>query len=300
MKKGKARYNRILLWSVGIAAVVLSLILIYLKSGEKKAAYKVLCSEGPAFVMTDKLLEETGCTVTAIKGNGQSGICLADGSAAETRLLYDASALVLSGAEDEGFVKEIVSLAPGLPVIVMADCHKESENPFIWMNADFEMDCIDFVGSELCNLFPDLKEKITDNGGEFSDALFEGAYNKRLELTDAIEESERLIRIIVLSDACEAFSDSFGFYNIASFALNREEFPTESEREEAVIKAKRCEEVLIFAEERDASYAESIAKEVSATVIRIDPLTSSDSTEAYISGLSKNLEALNEYINREG
>ncbi|MCR5584442.1 MAG: metal ABC transporter substrate-binding protein [Lachnospiraceae bacterium] len=296
MKKRKEQYNKILLWGVAFLAVVLSLVVICIRSREKKADYRILCSDGPAFLMAEQLLKDTGCTVTKMTENDSP----ADISEADEQQLYACSAVVLSGRETEDFVKAVKATAPGLPIVVMADCHPESENPFLWMNTDFQMDCIDYVSSSLSDLFPSLEEKIAENGQEFSDAVFEEPYNKRLVITDEIEASERVIRIIVLSDACEAFSDSFGFYNIASFALNRGMIPTDGERENAVVTAKRCAEVLIFAEKKDAEFADELAEEAGATVIYMDPLTDRDSVEDYVKGLSENLDALRRYINREG
>jgi ABC-type Zn uptake system ZnuABC Zn-binding protein ZnuA len=293
MKNRKEKYDKVILWGIALLAVVLSLAVIILRSRDKKADYRILCTDGPAYLMAARLLEGTGCKVTKVTG-------FVDGAGLDERQLYACEAVILSGREPEEVLNKVKAAVPGLPVVVMAECHSESGNPYVWMDTDFQMDCIDYVSSRLCEIFPALEKKITENSQSFSDLVFEDPYNKKLDVTDEIMESERVIRIITLSDACEAFSDSFGFYNIAAFALNRGIFPSDDERENTVVTAKRCAEVLIFAEKKDAGFADELAKETGAAVLFLDPLTEVDSADDYVKGMSENLEALRRYIKGEG
>ena len=275
---------------VGTAAfaalcLIIAAIVLFSK-GENRIEHTVVCSSDPAYVLAMNLLDGTGCNV----------LNLADGKRDADEDLPEPEAFLTVGGELND-VSAINAMYPDLAVICISDAHSEESNPHIWLNADFMADCIDYVSAALIDRFPDIKDRIKNNARRYLDSVFNGPYNKKLELTEKLESRGDLIRCICFGEDLDVFAASVGIYSIAVLSDNETGSPTAEEIENAAEKAKKYTEVIILAEEKYTSAAKELAQATGATLIILDPLTSGKDAGAYIRGMNKNFDAMENYLN---
>ncbi len=265
------------------------------KGGDGKEP-TVVCSFYPVYVIAENLLKGTGCNVVNMTENLTGCIHDYQMTTKDMKSLESADLLLINGSGMESFLDNVKKNHPKLPIIEMAATHREEENPHIWMNTDYEMDCIDYLAAALCQQFPEMKQTIEKNASEYTDKVFEGPYNQRLTLSDRILEAEADIACICFNEAFEVFTESIGLHNIAVFSLDENELPSANEIAEAIEKAKKCDKVVVLIEEELAFNADKVVRETGATMIFLDPLTAGNGPDSYIEGMTKNLKAIEDYL----
>jgi zinc transport system substrate-binding protein len=297
MDNNEKKNKIIALTAAGAVILLLLAFLIFGKGRQEKSNdVTVVCSFYPVYVLAQNLLDGTGCNVVNMTENLTGCIHDYQMTTKDMKALDGASILMVNGGGMESFLDKVKQNYPKLHVIEVSAAHPEQENPHIWMSTDFEMDCIDFVSTALCDALPDQKDKIRKNAETYGNKIFEGPYKERLDLSDKIEESGRNIRVICFNEAFEVFTDSIGLYNIAVFSLDENETPSAADIAKAIETAKRCDEVVILIEEELAFNADKIVEETGAKLIYIDPLTSGTGADSYVKGMTKNLEAMEDYL----
>ncbi len=291
MESKKVKNTAFLL--LGALVVILCLVLVFGKRGKKDDnGITVVCSFYPVYVIAQNLLEGTGCNVVNMTENLTGCIHDYQMTTKDMKSLENASLLLVNGAGMESFLDNVKKNYPALTIVEMASTHAEEHNPHVWMNVDYEMDCIDYLSATLCKQFPRLEDKIKKNAEAFGNKVFEGPYKKKYVLSDVILEYGKDIQCICFNEAFELFTESLGLHNIAVFSLDENEQPSANEIAEAIEKAKKCEEVVVLIEEDLAFNADKIVKETGAKVIFMDPLTSGDNMDSYVNGMTDNLMAM--------
>ncbi len=284
------------------AGIIIVLMCVFIFFGKvRKAGNKdvtIVCSFYPVYVLAENIFEGTGVNVVNMTENLTGCIHDYQMTTKDMKALEGARLLMVNGGGMESFLENVKKNYPDLPIIEVSECHPEEDNPHIWMNTDYEMDCIDHLCTVLCEEFPDMKDVITKNAEKYADKIFKEPYNLRLEILDKLELEERNIRVICFNEAFEVFSESLVMNNIAVFSLDENETPSAGEIAEAIEKAKRCKEVIVLIEEELAFNADKIVAETGAKVICIDPLTSGNNKDSYIDGMMKNLKAIDEYLDQ--
>ncbi len=286
---------------VGTAVLtVIAVIVAGLVSGGKSRKTKgtVVCSFYPVYVLADNLLQGTGLKVVNMTENLTGCIHDYQMTTRDMRTLEEAELLLVNGGGMESFLDKVEQNYPNLTVIGISGTHNDVENPHIWMSPDLEMDCVDYLNAELCRVFPNNAETIRKNADAYIDKIFEGPYKKKLDIIERLETKDHRIGCICFNEAFEVFSEALGFGNIAVFSLDENETPSAGEISEAIEKAKKFEEVVVLIEEELVVNADKVVRETGATIIYIDPLTSGNGADSYIKGMTADLDAIAEYLDR--
>ncbi len=291
--------NKTILIAAGIViTVILIIVIIFGRAGKNKKGTTVVCTFNPLYVMAENLLKDTGINVVNMTENLTGCIHNYQLTTKDMKAIDGAAVLLANGSGMESFLDNVKTNYPDVTVIEIAAAHKEVANPHLWMNTDFELDCLDYVSMALIKRFPELKEKINENLEVYAEKIIDGPYQKKLEILDIIENDMRSVRCICFNEAFEIFTRSMGMSNIAVFSLDENELPSANEIADAIAKAKKSKEVLILIEKDQAFHAHKVAGETGATVLFIDPLTGTSDPDSYIDIMNANLEAIEEYLKR--
>ena len=275
---------------------------------EESTRIRLVASFYPIYVLTENLIAEVPGTAVENMTQGQSG-CLHDYqlTTKDMQLLSDADAFLINGAGMELFLEQAAEHCPDLLVIdatqgmdllkgmghshaheYLEEEQEQEENGHVWMD-------VERYRKQALILCEALKQ-MDSSGAEAYERAYH-AYDKILEEL-SLEVQELAVKtegmpVVLFHEAFAYFADSIGMEVLAELALDEEQVPSAGEIAEVIEEIRYHGTALLLIEEAYLSHAQKIAKETNALIVCIDPLLTGDgSPDSYVSGMKKNLAAV--------
>lgn len=263
----------------------------------------------PIYVLAENVLDGVTGVRLACMAAPSTG-CLHDYQllTGDMRTLAGAAALLINGAGMEGFLADITSQLPSLPVI---DCSQgidliaEAEghdqdghghgavNAHIWLAPQNAIQMVRNMASSLQTLLPQAAEQINANAEK---------YIKRLETLDAelAAAISALPRkdIVTFHEAFPYFARAYGLRVVAVVALEPEEPLSPRLLAEVVEKVRAADNPPLFSEPQYENAAvRAVSQETGAPIFELDPLVTGDGAlTAYEDVMRQNLRVLLEAL----
>lgn len=272
----------------------------------------IVASFYPVYILAQNVVKDVeGLTLTCM--TAPSSGCLHDYQllTSDMRALAGAGAFLINGAGMEGFLPEIASQFPALPVIdcsrnvplLTEDAHGDEEeesdhghgdfNAHIWLDPQNAIRMVENIRAGLAALFPGQADKINQNAAEYTAVLT--ALDE--ELRSAISLLPRR-GIVTFHEAFPYFAKAYGLQIVAVVALEPDEpiSPKMLRQVVQAVKAAGCPPLFSEPQYENAAL-KTISQETGAKVYELDPLvTGNGEMTAYEDCMRKNLAVLREAL----
>ncbi|MBS3136599.1 zinc ABC transporter substrate-binding protein [Candidatus Woesearchaeota archaeon] len=220
----------------------------------------------------------------------------------DVQKLNSADAFVIIGIEFEQFESslinsvnpsiQIIPASTGIALLPSTDDHEEDESgndPHIWLSPNNAQVMTTNIMTGLIAADPDSAENYKKNGM----ALIEQLKLLDAEFKEGLAECRKRI-VLVNHNAFAYLAMDYEFDVISISGLEPEAEPTPQQLAELVDRARENDIKYVFYEKLvDPKVARTIAKEVNAETLELNPLEgSSDPSDNYLSLMRQNLENL--------
>lgn len=293
-----------------IFCLLLALLLLPIP-GITRAETTIVASFYPIYVLAQNVLQEVeGVRLTSM--TAPSTGCLHDYQllTSDMRTLSGATALLINGAGMEGFLPDVQSQFPDLPIV---DCSRGvslicdaghdrdhdhahgDENAHIWLDPENAIRMVQNMAQDLSGLLPEAKDKITEN----ADAYIARLEALDAELTGALAQMPSR-KMVTFHEAFPYFARAYGLEVVAVVALEPDDPISPRMLAEVMDAVRQAGNPPLFAEPQYAHAAlQAISRETGAAVYELDPLVTGDGAlTAYEDTMRKNLTVLLEALGK--
>lgn len=284
-------------------ALVLILTVSCAQTNQSKAKEKklILASFYPVYIMVRNIAADVPGVEVRFLAPLTTG-CLHDYHLRpDDRLLLDrADIFVVNGLGMESFLEKAVSQVPGLKIIdssagiiPLVDNRTKSTNPHVWVSVSNAILQVRNISESLSRLDPEHKKLYRRNHDNYSAALTALRGKMHAELKDLKHRD-----IVTFHEAFPYFASEFGLRIAAVVEREPGSEPGAREMADTVKLIKKAGIKAVFAEPQySPKSAQTIGRETGVPVYELDPaVTGSDSDDAYIRIMERNLEVLKEAL----
>lgn len=269
----------------------------------------IVASFYPVYIFTLNLVD--GIDGVEVQSMAQQNVgCLHDYTltARDVKLLDDASLFVMNGAGMEGFIEDVYESVAGLKTVdssagiellcndehahsheEASHSHNHSENAHIWLSIDNAVKQIENIKNGICEEFPELEEKVTENFNEYIARLEKLAVKR-----DSFAEQIRGKGALSFHGAYEYLAEETGLVIIDTIESDEGGEPSAKELAHLTNEINEQSVKALFIEPYyEGSAAEILQNETNAKIYILNPVTSGDnSITAYEDIMNENYETI--------
>lgn len=296
---------------------------------EKSNDIKVVTSFYPIYTIAKNIVGDTDNIEVVNLTDYQTG-CLHDYqvTTGDMRKLEDAEVLVINGGGMEGFLQNVLEFYPNIPIIDSSkgiallessdshdhdeedqeeddahehednehgaqehedDDHSHEYNAHIWLNMDYYIKQIKNVKEGLVDLDPSNGSIYESNSNKYIKEIRNLQSQYKSKLTKFKD-----VALIIFHDSFAYVADEFGLNMVHIVNVDENTYLSAGQISEIINKIEDYDVKILLSEAQySVSIAKTIADETDARVYIIDSIVSGDNDkEAYIKGMAKNLEIL--------
>jgi zinc transport system substrate-binding protein len=312
--------KKIILLSIMVFVIVISVGItkILTNNGSKSQdTIKVVTSFYPVYVATANIVD--GIDEIELENLTQNqGSCLHDYQITtnDMKMLEDADVFIMNGAGMESFVDDILNTYPNIYIIDTSKgisllesetehdhSHDEVEdqedeedhqyNGHVWLNPDNYLKQLENIQKGLSEYSKANAKKLIDNEVKYSKKILDLKDELKNKLANPIQSE-----VIIFHDSFAYLAKELGLEVVYTINLDGDTSLSAGDVAQVIDEVNLHEIKVMFSEAQFSdSIPQSIAKETQAKVYVIDSLVSGlDNKDAYINGMKKNIEVLEEAL----
>jgi len=171
------------------------------------------------------------------------------------------------------------------------DDHSHEYNAHVWMNTEYYIMQIENITEELSKLDPSNSKVFKDNSKRYIEEIRDLQSDIRTRLSQYKD-----IPIIIFHDAFAYLADEIGLNVVHIISMDENTHLSAGEIKEIIDKINKYNvKVLLTEEQYSVSIAETISSETASKTYIVDSIVTGPSdNDAYIKGMKKNLDILEE------